>query len=202
MTGSGNRRQAQKAETRRLIKDAAYELFETKGYEAATMRQLAVSAGVGLGTIFQHFPDKPSLLAACFREDINRITEQAFSTLPETDLSGQLLHLVRTFYKFYARRPVLFRVLLQMLAFQQTEEMAHIELDLLEFLTGVANLAVQARQRGELSPEFKPQLFASAFWSFYVLSLQMGLKADSFDVEAQTDLVGQLLDQHLTGYRP
>jgi AcrR family transcriptional regulator len=197
---TGSRRQAQKEETRRLIKEAAYNLFETKGYEATTMRRLAASAGVGLGTIFQHFPDKHSLLAACFREDLRLLIESALADMPERGLVNQLLHLTRTFYTFYARRPALFRVLLHGIAFQQTEWIARIQADLMEFLSEVALLVTQAQQRGEISQELEPQLTASAFWSFYVLSLQMGLGSDSFDIPAQVALVGMLLNQHLHGF--
>ena len=50
------RQRAIRAETRRLILDAAYGLFEEKGFHQATMRELAARAGVSLGAIFQHFP--------------------------------------------------------------------------------------------------------------------------------------------------
>lgn len=198
-SGEPTRRYRQKMETRRLIREAAYDLFEARGYEKTTMRQLASRAGVGLGTIFQHFPDKASLLAACFREDLLQLTDSALADLPRTGLRDQLLHLVRHFFTFYARRPHLFRVLLQGIMFQHTEAAARIELDLLAFLERVAALAEEARRRGELAPKVNPQLLASAFWAFYGLSLSMGLRGDDFDVTAQTEMVGLLLDQHLAG---
>ncbi len=48
----GTRREKNREETRRVILDTAYALFEEKGYEKMTMRELAARAGVGLGTIF------------------------------------------------------------------------------------------------------------------------------------------------------
>jgi AcrR family transcriptional regulator len=48
-------------------------LFAEKGYEKTTMRALAEHAGIGLGTIFKHYPDKPPILAAAFEDDLNAI---------------------------------------------------------------------------------------------------------------------------------
>ena len=71
------RRQRQKEDTKRIILDAAYFLFAEKGYTKTTMRMLAGQAGVGLGTIFKHFPDKPSLLVAAYQEDLGKIIVEA-----------------------------------------------------------------------------------------------------------------------------
>ncbi len=57
------------------------------------MRALAERAGVGLGTIFKHFPDKPSLLVAAFQDDLGRVVQEAFRTLPKKGIKSQLLHL-------------------------------------------------------------------------------------------------------------
>jgi AcrR family transcriptional regulator len=40
----GTRRKKNKAETRRIIFDTAYKLFEEKGYQKVTMRELAARA--------------------------------------------------------------------------------------------------------------------------------------------------------------
>ena len=123
----GTRRQKAKEETRRIILDAAYSLFEEKGYEKATMRELASRAGVGLGTIFQHFSDKPSLLIAAFDEDLGVVIAEGFKSVPPEDLKVQLLHLVRGIFGFYADRPLLARVLIREIFFGEGGSAAKIE---------------------------------------------------------------------------
>ncbi|HEX4722508.1 MAG TPA: helix-turn-helix domain-containing protein [Pseudonocardiaceae bacterium] len=48
-------------QTRRLIRDAAAELFVRQGISATTMRQVAVAAGVAERTVYTAFPNKTAL---------------------------------------------------------------------------------------------------------------------------------------------
>lgn len=66
-----SRRRADSAEqTRRLIRDAAAELFVRQGISATTMRQVAAAAGVAERTVYTAFPNKTAL----FNEVINIAT--------------------------------------------------------------------------------------------------------------------------------
>ncbi|MDI6769243.1 MAG: TetR/AcrR family transcriptional regulator [Anaerolineales bacterium] len=47
--------------TRQAVMDAAYELFLEKGYAATSMRQIAERAGLALGGIYNHFPNKEAI---------------------------------------------------------------------------------------------------------------------------------------------
>lgn len=47
-----------------LIIEAAEAIFVEKGFHKATMREIARAAGLGLGTIYEYFTDKESLLSA------------------------------------------------------------------------------------------------------------------------------------------
>lgn len=58
------RRQAQAAETRRSILDAAHRLFERDGYVATTMEAIASEAAVALKTVYAAFTTKAGLLRA------------------------------------------------------------------------------------------------------------------------------------------
>ncbi|MEM7220443.1 MAG: TetR/AcrR family transcriptional regulator [Pseudomonadota bacterium] len=52
---------------RSAILDAAEKLFAKNGYEGTSTNEIAKSADVAVGTIFKHFGDKPTLLAALHR---------------------------------------------------------------------------------------------------------------------------------------
>jgi len=47
-----------------LIIEAGETLFADKGFHKVTMREIAKAAGVGVGTIYEYFPDKEALLLA------------------------------------------------------------------------------------------------------------------------------------------
>jgi len=59
-----SRPQARGIATRRRVLDAAEKLFAQRGYEPASMADVAERAGVGVGTLYHHFPDKRALLLA------------------------------------------------------------------------------------------------------------------------------------------
>jgi AcrR family transcriptional regulator len=58
------RREAQAAETRRLILDAARRLFEEGGYAATAVPSIAAAAGVAVKTVYLAFESKAGLLRA------------------------------------------------------------------------------------------------------------------------------------------
>jgi len=58
------RPQARGVATRRRVLAAAELLFARRGYEATGMADVAERAGVGVGTLYHHFPDKRALLLA------------------------------------------------------------------------------------------------------------------------------------------
>jgi AcrR family transcriptional regulator len=56
--------------------EAAMAVFATSGVEAP-VRQIAAKAGVGLGTVYRHFPQRSDLIAAVFRHEIDACTDAA-----------------------------------------------------------------------------------------------------------------------------
>src|SRR5579885_2941054 len=57
------RRDRKRLRTLEHIARTAAALFETHGYEAVTMEQIAVAADVAKGTLYNHFPVKEAVLA-------------------------------------------------------------------------------------------------------------------------------------------
>lgn len=58
-------RAEQQNRTKRRIVEAAIELHEEIGPARTTITAIAERAGVGRLSVYRHFPDEPSLLAAC-----------------------------------------------------------------------------------------------------------------------------------------
>lgn len=61
-------RQEQRELSKTKILTAAKEIFLREGYHASTTKQIAKLAGVGEGTIFNHFKSKSDLLIAIYEE--------------------------------------------------------------------------------------------------------------------------------------
>jgi AcrR family transcriptional regulator len=189
-------RQAQKEDTRRIILDSAYLLFAQNGYAKTTMRSLAKQAGVALGTISKHFPDKSSLLAAAFQDDLGKIIKNSFNSLPKSGLKNQLLHITKSLYGFYAENPSFSRTLIKEVLFLEGEHGEILNSQISEFLVQISELINKAIANGELNQNTNIQDGALAFWSFYFTVLLMGLKQPEFDIDVQLKIIEKLIENY------
>ena len=62
-----SKRAAAVEETRRRIVDATLELHAKQGIAATSWDEIAARAGVGVGTVYRHFPSLDELVPACGR---------------------------------------------------------------------------------------------------------------------------------------
>jgi AcrR family transcriptional regulator len=77
------RPQARGLATRRRVLDAAEALFARLGYEPTSMADVAERAGVGVGTLYHHFPDKRSLLLELIDDWGDRELERGRANMPQ-----------------------------------------------------------------------------------------------------------------------
>lgn len=200
---TGTRRSIQKEETRRIILESSRDLFCRLGFEATSTRAIAEKAGVGAGTIFSHFPDKPSLLVAVLLDDLAQTQVEAFSTLPENiPVCDKFLHLARHFYLYYLKRPDFSRILLKEMWFVSGEWGEKLMSQAYEFITLVYKLIEQAKLTGEIRPEVDAVLCARAFFSHYLNILYEGMSRPDPDPEKMIALLKELLNQLLNGIGP
>jgi AcrR family transcriptional regulator len=75
MTEPG-RRERKRQEKLDHIAQTAHRLFETHGYDAVTMEQLAVASDVAKGTLYSHFPVKEAVLAHWLHMQLEQDLEQ------------------------------------------------------------------------------------------------------------------------------
>lgn len=65
-------------EKRRQILDGAREVFLARGFDAASMGDIAAAAGVSKGTLYVYFENKQKLFAALVAEQCRQTAERAF----------------------------------------------------------------------------------------------------------------------------
>ncbi|MGW5867299.1 TetR/AcrR family transcriptional regulator [Streptomyces sp. NPDC055239] len=63
---------------------AAAEVFVTSGVDAP-IREIAAKAGVGMGTIYRHFPTRADLVVAVFRHQVEACAEAGPALLADAD---------------------------------------------------------------------------------------------------------------------
>lgn len=193
---SPKRRVQQKQETRRCILQAAKGLFQGSGYETTTMRELARVAGLGLGTLFKHFPDKPSILIATFEDELAGLIDEAFAACSPVDIHRQLAQVVAAIYRYYAENPGFSRVLVKESLFIQGVAGDVVGAQTRCLLERIYVLLDAAAARGEIAPLGSPECAKAVFWSFYLTGLTLGLRDEYFDVDRQLSLFAAMLSSH------
>ena len=194
------RRSIQKEETRQIILESARSLFTDLGFDKTSTREIAKKAGVGIGTVFSHFPDKRSLLIVALLDDLTSTHEEALKTLSnEAHVSDKLLHFAQYYYLYYSKRPELSRTLLKEMLFVQGEWgkmlLSHAD----QFVLFIRDLLEEAKQKGDISPKEDTMLCAMAFFSYYLNVLFMGLNEPEINIKKMLNLLRRLVNQLLDG---
>jgi AcrR family transcriptional regulator len=197
-------RERNKREKRARIQRAARELFERKGFEAATARAIAARARVGLGTLFLYARDKRDLLFLVFADESQRLfaeAERALAARPRAGLVDALMELFGRFLAFYAERPALAAALLREFFFRPYEPERLGALSL-AYAERVAALVERARARGELRADVPAALAAHALFAHYAYWTQAWL-GSGLVTRAQAEArLREALALQIDGLRP
>ncbi|MEV5753673.1 TetR/AcrR family transcriptional regulator [Actinoallomurus sp. NPDC052308] len=71
-TGSDRRKRSDARRNAQTLLDAAAAVFARAGVDAP-VREIAAEAGVGMGTVYRHFPTRPDLVVAVFRHQVDAL---------------------------------------------------------------------------------------------------------------------------------
>ena len=142
-----------KLERRERITAAARELFIEHGYDAATLRQIAVHAGLGLGTLFNYVTDKRDLIFLIWNEEMDALVDRCLR-LPKAGqtFEEKILAMTAPQFRVLSKDPKLSRILLSETKFQSPG--MHLERYLAiraRLLRGLETLVLEALETGEIS---------------------------------------------------
>jgi AcrR family transcriptional regulator len=189
------RRERNKLDVYRRIRDAAVELFRKQGYEATTVEEIAERADVAKGTVFNHFPRKESLLEA-FAADVRvKLGEQLGPPESWTGSSrDRVVRLLLTLAKLAHDDRVVFRLMLEQTVreFWKDARKDPLTVQIQEHVRGALR---DGRRRGELRPsvriEAAARLIEAAFFTTMLEWLNEETGAQTFrrELAAQLDIV-------------
>ena len=193
----GQRRQKQKVETYDLILESARELFESQGFKKTTIRSVAIHAEVGLGTIYKHFDNKISLLAAACHGDLVRLFDEAIQSVPlNIQIKDQLIFVAGFNYRYYTSRPRLSREYLCQILFIEGDWADRIEHVNQMYIEKVTNLVKDAQKRGEIGEDKDCSLVTLCFFANYFLVLmELFIKGKCNDPGKMLAFLKKLMDQ-------
>ncbi len=114
------RKQAVQARSRATVDailEAAAQVLARRGYAAGTTNRIAARAGVSIGTLYEYFPNKDSILVALVERHLSRSTDRvleiAVRLAPDADLRRYLRRFVNAMLDLHSDQPGLHRVLFE-----------------------------------------------------------------------------------------
>jgi len=177
-------RERNKLDKLRRIKDAASELFMRKGFDDTTTREIAVRAGVGLGTVFVYAPTKRDLLFLIVNDDLQEVVERAAGLVrPGRPMLENLLRVFRAHYRYFGQKPALSRLALREMMFYAAGPQAKRFLKTRERLIGlIREIVDMAIEEKSIAPPEDSRLIAWVIFSIYQIEIRQWLSADELDI--------------------
>jgi AcrR family transcriptional regulator len=72
-TSAGTAMRADARRNRQRLLDAALQVYAERGADDASLDEIARRAGVGIGTLYRHFPTRQALLEAVYRDQVEEL---------------------------------------------------------------------------------------------------------------------------------
>ena len=138
---------------------AAHELLASGGVDV-TVRDIAGHAGVGVGTVYRHFPSRGELVDAVLEDAFEELIALAQDALEEPDAWSGFTRFIEQALDLHARNRGLKDVVE---THAHGREGAAAMRDRLRVL--IARLVERARAEGTLRADFTPQDIPMLFWS-------------------------------------
>jgi AcrR family transcriptional regulator len=171
---SSPRKRADARRNERVLLDAAAEVFVTSGVEAP-VRDIATKAGVGMGTIYRHFPTRADLIIAVYRHQVDACAEAGPALLANNESPyGALSQWIDLFVDFLVTKHGLAGVMrsdhagfealhayfldrlvpvcAQLLKAAARTDEVRADVDALELMRGVGNLCVSIGDDSHYDP--------------------------------------------------
>src|SRR5436305_5646859 len=136
---------------RERILESAKEVFSEKGADAQ-MDDVARRAGVGVGTVYRHFPNKDVLMGELVTQKFTSMTEQAREALKKDDAWEAFSDLLEWSAEQMASNHALRDALRDSSAAFEYAEPARLELEQV-----TDKLVKRAQRQGELRKDFRAQ---------------------------------------------
>ena len=149
---SARKPRADAVRNRERVLEAAKRVFSAGGPEAS-LEAVARAAGVGIGTLYRHFPTREALFDAVYRREVQQLAELAEELKQEARPIDALLQWMRSCVKFVATKKGMSAALA--LAAYKNPELLSFSFDrLTRALGGLLDRAIAAGEiRGDVGPE-------------------------------------------------
>jgi AcrR family transcriptional regulator len=197
-------REQRKEEKRQRIRSAVRVLFSKHGFETATLRQIAQHAHVALGTLFNYAQDKRDLVFLIFNEELATVADEALkASQTQHTLVDQMMALCRPHYEFFAKNPVLSRILLKNMTFYSEGKQADKYLrNRNRLLTGIEGMVRAAQQDGQIRSDEDTTLIARHLFLVFAGAVRWWISGRKPDPREGLAELRSFFTLQISGLRP
>ena len=197
------RRERNKQDKLRRIKQAARKLFYELGYEATTTQAIADAADIGSGTLFSYVRVKEDLLLMVFLDDLLAVIDKSLKSISaRAKLVDRVFHLFDSLLRFHARDAQLSRHFArETYAVRSPERRADINRLMSAIQDPLTQMVTAEQARGRIRADADPQLTAWQFFAFYY-GVVSGLVNDMSTLAEGRALLRKSLDGLVRGLQP
>jgi AcrR family transcriptional regulator len=137
---------------RERVLEAAKAVFSAGGPDAS-LEAVARTAGVGIGTLYRHFPTREALFEAVYRREVQQLADLAEQLKQEAKPIDALRHWMRSNVKFVATKKGM-SAALALAAYKNSELFSHSFERLTRAVGALLDRAIAAGEiRDDISPE-------------------------------------------------
>jgi len=103
--GISDRKAREKAEMKRMILNAALDLFSNEGYESVSIRKIAEKIEYSPSSLYNYFEDKTAILLELLKEGFNVLYQKQLSVQAIPDPVDRLIEHGRAYMEFAIKYP-------------------------------------------------------------------------------------------------
>lgn len=148
---SARKPRADSQRNRRLLLDAAKAAFADKR-AVASLDEIARAAGVGIGTLYRHFPTRESLLQEVYRDQSEQLFAAAAKLAKSHPPVEALRRWLRLFVQYFATKQLVIEALTAMVGTSAKLQTATG----IEIQGAIAMLVKNAEQNGDITLDVAP----------------------------------------------
>lgn len=194
-----NRRQAAKVRTRQKVLDAARQLFAERGYEPATIRDIAKGAGMSTGAVFANFQDKAELFEAVLTGDLVKLAEtMKAAAAAEGSVRTRLLSALGAGYHGSLEQLPLVQAVMARSWFQPVAAEMRTRAAIKPLLSIVTDALQAGVREGELRQDADVRLLAELIYGAFLSNYRQAAY-DGWTMVQLTERMGKQVDVILAG---
>ncbi len=173
----------QKKTKKEKILATAAKIFGEKGYDGASLDEIAIKAKVAKGTIFYYFKNKEELFLSLIERGLNLLTEKITMISKTKGNFDQLKELVECHFSFFGKYRDIGMMMLGQMGYLKTKWNNKLEEARNAYVVAVKEIIASAKKDGLVAVDLETE---GVIVSLFSILVTMGLDWSVFGLKVST----------------